>query len=243
MGFGGCDRCRHPGDCGSGWSQRGRQLDCSAHTLETGCPSCTGPGAAPRRVRMEAWPTRLPGDDTTAPLASAPTTTTAADGRRHRYGDAERPPRRPCGSDDSHGSLAVPRTAVSAPHRVTLLPGSASGPCPCVADSSRPRPFAPAAPPGLAPLCSPPSSLLRPRQTAALRPSSATVASLPDAVPAYDPPGPRAALPGPGVGRACVPEFFDTAEPGDGSPCGAAAGVAFDQMEGLGAPDCPFDAR
>ena len=66
---------RYPGDCGSGWSQRGRQLDCSAHTLETGCPSCTGPGAAPRRVRMEAWPTRLPGDVTTAPLASVPTIT------------------------------------------------------------------------------------------------------------------------------------------------------------------------
>ena len=57
---------------------------------------------------MEAWPPRLPGDDTTTPLASVPTTTTAADGRRHRYGDAERPPRRPCGSDDSHGSFLAP---------------------------------------------------------------------------------------------------------------------------------------
>ena len=36
LGFGGCDSCRHAGDCGSGWSQRGRQSDCSAHTLETG---------------------------------------------------------------------------------------------------------------------------------------------------------------------------------------------------------------
>ena len=113
-------------------------------------------------------------------------------------------------------------------------------PCPCVADSPRPRPFAPAAPPGIAPPCSPPSSLLWPRQTAARRASSAPVASLPDAVPAYDPPGRRAALPGPGVGRACVREFFDTAEPGDGSPCGAVTGVAFDHTNSLGTPNCPF---
>ena len=75
---------------------------------------------------MEAWPPRLPGDDTTTPLASVPTTTTAADGRRHRYGDAERPPRRPCGSDDSHGSflapdLLIPRRPRAAPAQRTAV--------------------------------------------------------------------------------------------------------------------------
>ena len=33
-----------------------------------------------------------------------------------------------------------------------------------------------------------------------------------------DPPGRRAALPSPGVGRVCVHEFFDTAEPGHHLP-------------------------
>ena len=59
-------------------SHRGRLSDCSAHTLETGCPSCTGPTAASRRVRMEARPARLPGDATGAPLPSAQMPATAS---------------------------------------------------------------------------------------------------------------------------------------------------------------------
>ena len=42
--------------------------------------------------------------------------------------------------------------------------------------------------------------------------------SLPDAVPAYDSSGQRAALPGPGDRRVRVHGFFDTAGPGHGSP-------------------------
>src|SRR6516225_5337783 len=71
--------------------------------------------------------------------------------------------------------------AVCAPALVTRSPGSASGRCFAGSHFPWSPPFAPPAPPRIAPLCSPASQLLWRGPTSHARASSATAPHLPDA--------------------------------------------------------------
>ena len=99
--------------------------------------------------------------------------------------------------------------------RVTPNAGAVSRQCRASPASPPVRPFAPSTAEGVYSLCSPPSSLLWPDLIARPRASTDYGIALSVAVPAW--PAQSRALPGPGAG-ACVREFFDTAEPDDGSP-------------------------
>ena len=82
MGFGGCEGCRNTGDCDHSWSRRGRPTDCSAHFLETGCPSCTGPGSGPSTSANGSMVNTASREGRTASVASVrrPTTGTQTGG-------------------------------------------------------------------------------------------------------------------------------------------------------------------
>ena len=69
---------------------------------------------------------------------------------------------------------------------------------------------------------------------------SATVASLPDAVPAYDTPGRRGALPGPNEGLTYVREFHRHRGARLRLAHFVAADLAFDHPHSLGAPENPI---
>jgi hypothetical protein len=118
---------------------------------------------------------------------------------------------------------------------VTQLPGSESGPCFADSHSPRPPPFAPPAPPRIAPLCSSASQLLWRGLTPHVRASSATALFAPSRC------GPDGNVPvvGRGVSRfprtkhACMPGSSTT--PGRPSACVDALGhSAFHYTDSVG---------
>ena len=125
--------------------------------------------------------------------------------------------------------------AVSARRPGSRFPGAASGACFRFADSPWSRPFPPRTPQGLAPPCSPASTVLWPRPTSSLRSSQASVL-LPFAAPARLPVRSED-LPGPDGGRTDVHGVSDAAKLPCTSPSRGAGGVAFDELDRLGASD------
>ncbi len=115
------------------------------------------------------------------------------------------------GSDGRARPLPYPTPAC-----VTVVPALRPGRALVVRDSPWFHPFAPPTPQRVASPCSPASSLLWMNPIASSFSSWGTGFSFPTK-PRLSP-GSEQALPGPDTRCTCVPEFFDTAEPGWPSP-------------------------
>ena len=125
--------------------------------------------------------------------------------------------------------------AVSARQPGSRFPGPASGACFRFADSPWSWPFPPRTPPGLAPLCSPASTVLWPRPTSALRSPQASISF---------PSRPRhdcrrrvktSQVPVEGA-HTCLGSQTPRSSPRT-LPCHGAGDVAFEGLERLGASD------